>query len=172
MYFYYTITLNENGRTIINDGTTAGIVIKDNNDNKQFYADSNGNLNLGGIINAIGGIIDGWQIGSVGGIKYRAADSTYVDRVQIYNGSSEINLLNQNGGNFIGSGFIFNIDGRSNTSILGDGVHTKALYQTSDERKKVLLRELAHQMKSLICSLTRCYLSPLILMTEKTTIYI
>lgn len=105
------------------------------------------NANITGTISAgttisIGKNNGSINFGSVGGIKYRAADSTYVDRVQIYNGSSEINLLNENGGNFIGSGFIFNIDGGSNTSILGDGVHTKALYQTSDERKKSSIKEI------------------------------
>lgn len=60
----YAITLNENGLTIINDGTTAGITIKDTNGNKQFYADQNGDLHLSGIINAGGGSIAGWSIGT------------------------------------------------------------------------------------------------------------
>lgn len=58
----YAITLNENGLTIINDGTTAGITIKDANGNKQFYADSDGNLHLSANINALGGSIGGWKI--------------------------------------------------------------------------------------------------------------
>lgn len=60
----YAITLNENGLTIINDGSTAGITIKDANGNKQFYADENGSLWLSGNINAIGGTIGGWKIGA------------------------------------------------------------------------------------------------------------
>lgn len=58
----YAITLNENGLTIINDGTTAGITIKDTNGNKQLYADEEGNLWLSGNINAIGGKIGGYVI--------------------------------------------------------------------------------------------------------------
>lgn len=58
----YAITLNENGLTIINDGSTAGITIKDANGNKQLYADEEGNLWLSGNINAIGGKIGGYVI--------------------------------------------------------------------------------------------------------------
>ena len=60
----YAITLNENGLTIINDGSTAGITIKDANGNKQLYADEEGNLWLSGNINAVGGEIAGWTIES------------------------------------------------------------------------------------------------------------
>ncbi len=58
----YAITLNENGLTIINDGTTAGITIKDANGNKQFYADSDGNLCVSANITATSGSIGGWKI--------------------------------------------------------------------------------------------------------------
>ena len=58
----YAITLNQNGLTVINDGTSAGITIKDAAGNKQFYADSDGNLCLSGNINAIGGKIGGYTI--------------------------------------------------------------------------------------------------------------
>jgi hypothetical protein len=58
----YAITLNENGLTIINDGTTAGITIKDANGNKQFYADSDGNLCVSANITATSGSIGGWTI--------------------------------------------------------------------------------------------------------------
>ena len=58
----YAITLNENGLTIINDGTTAGITIKDANGNKQLYADENGNLYLDAEITAKSGNIAGWTI--------------------------------------------------------------------------------------------------------------
>lgn len=58
----YAITLNENGLTIINDGTTAGMTIQDAYGNKQFYADSNGNLCIVGNITATSGDIAGWTI--------------------------------------------------------------------------------------------------------------
>ena len=58
----YAITLNENGLTIINDGTTAGITIKDAAGNKQFYADADGNLILSGGINSDFGKVGGWTI--------------------------------------------------------------------------------------------------------------
>lgn len=60
----YAITLNENGLTIINDGTSAGITIKDANGNKQFYADSEGNLCVSASITANSGTIGGWKIGT------------------------------------------------------------------------------------------------------------
>ena len=53
----YAITLNENGLTIINDGTSAGMTIQDAYGNKQFYADSNGNLHLSAAIVANSGNI-------------------------------------------------------------------------------------------------------------------
>lgn len=58
----YAITLNENGLTIINDGTTAGITIKDANGNKQFYADSDGNLCVSANITATSGSIGRMQL--------------------------------------------------------------------------------------------------------------
>lgn len=53
----YAITLNENGLTIINDGTSAGMTIQDAYGNKQFYADSDGNLHLSAAIVANSGNI-------------------------------------------------------------------------------------------------------------------
>lgn len=53
----YAITLNENGLTIINDGTSAGMTIQDAYGNKQLYADSNGNLHLSAAIVANSGNI-------------------------------------------------------------------------------------------------------------------
>lgn len=58
----YAITLNENGLTIINDGTSAGITIKDAEGNKQFYADNNGNLYISANVTATSGNIGGWNI--------------------------------------------------------------------------------------------------------------
>lgn len=58
----YAITLNENGLTIINDGTSAGITIKDAEGNKQFYADNNGNLYISANVTATSGDIGGWNI--------------------------------------------------------------------------------------------------------------
>lgn len=84
----YAITLNENGLTIINDGTTAGITIKDAAGNKQFYADADGNLILSGGINSTFGKVGGWTInnhkiyaGGTDGLKTAAvqvpADGSY-----------------------------------------------------------------------------------------------
>ena len=84
----YAITLNENGLTIINDGTTAGITIKDAAGNKQFYADADGNLILSGGINSDFGKVGGWTInnhkiyaGGTDGLKTAAvqvpADGSY-----------------------------------------------------------------------------------------------
>ena len=84
----YAITLNENGLTIINDGTAAGITIKDAAGNKQFYADADGNLILSGGINATFGKVGGWTInnhkiyaGGTDGLKTAAvqvpADGSY-----------------------------------------------------------------------------------------------
>jgi len=58
----YSITLDNNGLVIINDGNSAGITIKDASDNKQFYADSEGNLHISGIITASQGNVGGWYI--------------------------------------------------------------------------------------------------------------
>ena len=58
----YSITLDNNGLVIINDGNSAGITIKDASDNKQFYADSEGNLHISGIITANQGNVGGWYI--------------------------------------------------------------------------------------------------------------
>ena len=44
----YSISLDQHGLTIVNDGTSAGIVIKDKQGNKQFYADKDGNLIISG----------------------------------------------------------------------------------------------------------------------------
>ena len=59
----YAISLDHNGLVIVNDGTHAGLTIKDVNGNKQFYADDNGSLWLSGNINASGGRLAGWTIG-------------------------------------------------------------------------------------------------------------
>ena len=58
----YSITLDGNGLVIINDGNSAGITIKDASNNKQFYADSEGNLHISGIITASQGNVGGWYI--------------------------------------------------------------------------------------------------------------
>lgn len=82
------LCLNENGLTIINDGTTAGITIKDAAGNKQFYADADGNLILSGGINSTFGKVGGWTInnhkiyaGGTDGLKTAAvqvpADGSY-----------------------------------------------------------------------------------------------
>lgn len=82
------LCLNENGLTIINDGTTAGITIKDAAGNKQFYADADGNLILAGGINSTFGKVGGWTInnhkiyaGGTDGLKTAAvqvpADGSY-----------------------------------------------------------------------------------------------
>ena len=60
----YAITMNEKGITIINDGSAAGLTIKDSNGNKQFYADSKGNLCISAKITADEGRIGGWEINS------------------------------------------------------------------------------------------------------------
>lgn len=104
-------------------------------------ANITGTISAGSTIN-IGKNNGSIKFGSIGGIEYKAADGNYVDRVRVYNGSSEINLLNQNGGAFSGTGFTFEISGGIDTSILGDGVHTKAVYQTSDERKKTSIKKI------------------------------
>lgn len=59
----YAISLDHNGLVIVNDGTRAGLTIKDANGNKQFYADDKGSLWLSGNINASGGTLAGWTIG-------------------------------------------------------------------------------------------------------------
>ena len=58
----YSISLDQHGLTIVNDGTSAGIVIKDKQGNKKFYADEYGNLVLSGTIFATSGKIGGWTI--------------------------------------------------------------------------------------------------------------
>lgn len=70
----YSITLDNNGLVIINDGNSAGITIKDANGNKQFYADSEGNLCIKGNITATSGTIGGCEIDVDGNLKITNAN--------------------------------------------------------------------------------------------------
>lgn len=67
----YSITLDQNGLVIVNDGSSAGLTIKNAANVRQFYADANGNLciqgnivatsgTFNGTVNAIDGNLGGW----------------------------------------------------------------------------------------------------------------